>query len=101
MWMKDYMSDEGPLEEQVEANLPLFTPTYPLYFEEVVKCEKWRTVMDSKMKAIKRNDTWKLTELPISAKKIRVKWVYKTKLKENGEVHKHKARLVAKIYVQQ
>ncbi|CAL2259665.1 unnamed protein product [Prunus armeniaca] len=34
-------------------------------------------------------------------KKIGVKWVYKTKLNENGEVDKYKARLVAKGYSQQ
>lgn len=101
VWMRDYVSGEGLSEEEIEANLALFTPIDPLYFEEAVTCEKWRAAMDSKMKAIERNDTWQLTALPVGAKKIGVKWVYKTKLKENGEVDKHKARLVAKGYVQQ
>ena len=30
-----------------------------------------------------RNDTWELTNLPTEAKKVGVKWVYKTKLNEN------------------
>ncbi|CAA7024669.1 unnamed protein product [Microthlaspi erraticum] len=42
-----------------------------------------------------------LTVLPNGAKKIGVKWVYKTKLNEKGEVDKYKARLVAKGYAQQ
>ena len=33
-------------------------------------------------------------------KTIGVKWVFKTKLNENGEVDKYKARLVAKGYKQ-
>ena len=32
------------------------------------------------------------------AKKIGVKWIYKTKLNESGEVDKYKARLVIKGY---
>ncbi|CAL2265186.1 unnamed protein product [Prunus armeniaca] len=40
-------------------------------------------------------------ELPAGGKKIGVKWVYKTKLNENGEVDKYKARLIAKGYSQQ
>lgn len=57
--------------------------------------------MDSEIEAIQRNDTWVLTDLPAGVKKINVKWFYKTKLNENGEVDKYKARLVAKGYAQQ
>lgn len=57
--------------------------------------------MDVEIEAIKRNDTWELTELPEGGKKIGVKWVYKTKFNENGEVDKYKARLVVKGYSQQ
>ena len=57
--------------------------------------------MDMEIHNKERNNTWELTDLTKGAKKIRVKWVYKTKLKENGEVNKLKARLVAKEYVQQ
>ena len=57
--------------------------------------------MDSEMKSIEKNKTWVLTDLPTGAKKIGVKWVYKTKLNENGDLAKHKANLVAKGYAQQ
>jgi len=42
-----------------------------------------------------------LAVLPAGAKKIGVKWIYKTKLNELGEVHKHKARLMVKGYTQE
>lgn len=48
--------------------------------------------MDVEIAAIERNNTWELTELPKGQKSISVKWVYKTKLKENGKVDKYKAR---------
>ena len=57
--------------------------------------------MDDEIKAIERNETQELTDLPQGQKTIGVKWVYKTKLKENGEVDKYKARLVAKGYKQE
>lgn len=56
--------------------------------------------MDVVIEAIKKNDTWELVDLLIGAKKVGVKWVYKTKLNKNGEVEKYKARLVAKGYTQ-
>lgn len=54
--------------------------------------------MDQEIRAIQKNNTWELTDS--GAKKIGVKWLFKTKLNEKGEVDKCKARLVAKGYTQ-
>lgn len=56
--------------------------------------------MDLEIQAIEKNSTWKLVELPAGAKSTGVRWIYKTKLNEHGEVDKHKARLVVKGYAQ-
>lgn len=45
----------------------------PSTFEEAVKYVKWRKAMNQEIEAIKRNNTWQLTELPPGAKKIGVK----------------------------
>ena len=52
--------------------------------------------MDTEMTAIERNNTWKLVDPPEYVIPIGVKWVFKTKLNERGQVEKYKARLVAK-----
>ncbi|WJZ94710.1 hypothetical protein VitviT2T_013543 [Vitis vinifera] len=101
-WMEDYVSGGEFSEGDVEHNLVLFTSTAdPTTFEEAVQSSKWRAAMDLEIEAIERNETWELTDLPEGVKKIGVKWVFKTKLNENGKVDKCKARLVAKGYAQQ
>ena len=57
--------------------------------------------MDEEMTTIEKNKTWELTDLPEGKEVIGLKWVYKTKYKEDGTIQKHKARLVAKGYSQQ
>lgn len=49
--------------------------------------------MDAEIESIERNETWSLTDLPRGAKRIGVKWIYKTKLNELGQVDKFKASL--------
>ena len=64
----------------------MFSYCDPTIFEAAIKEPKWRKAMDAEITAIERNDTWELCDLPKGQKTIGVKWVYKTKLKENGEV---------------
>ena len=101
IWMEDYISGERLSEGEIELNMALVASTYPINYEEAVMSSKWRLAMDSEINSIEKNQTWKLTDLPAGAKTIGVKWIYKTKLNELGEVDKYKARLVAKGYSQQ
>lgn len=97
--MENYVSGEGLSKE--ENNLLLFVVSSdPMSFEEAVKNPKWREAMDLEIKVVEKNGTWEITTLPAGAKKIGVKLVFKTKLNENGEVDKFKARLVAQDYSQ-
>jgi uncharacterized OsmC-like protein len=56
--------------------------------------------MNAEIKAIEDNETWELTDLPAGIRPIGVKWIYKTKFNESGQIDKCKARLVAKGYSQ-
>ncbi|GAA0152653.1 hypothetical protein LIER_37533 [Lithospermum erythrorhizon] len=72
----------------------------PVTFEKATEESKWNKVMNEEIDAIKKNDTWELTNLPEGHKAIGIKWVYKTKTNQDGKVKKYKARLVAKSYKQ-
>ncbi|KAE8726486.1 hypothetical protein F3Y22_tig00006743pilonHSYRG00004 [Hibiscus syriacus] len=100
-WMRDYVSGEGLSEEENSSHFVLFATADPVHFVDAVKLEKWRKERDVEMKAIERNNKWEMVDLPQGAKKVGVKWVYKSKIDENWEVNKYKARLVVKGYAQQ
>ncbi|KAF0912717.1 hypothetical protein E2562_018965 [Oryza meyeriana var. granulata] len=51
--------------------------------------------------ATAENKTWVLVDLPPGHRPIGLKWVFKLKRDEQGAVVKHKARIVAKGYIQQ
>ena len=52
------------------------------------------------MKAIEENETWELVDSPLGCRSISLKWVYKVKQDEHSAIIKHKARLIARSFVQ-
>ncbi len=69
-------------------------------FEEVRHEKKQIQAMEEEIKAIEKNKTWFLINLPAGKEAIGLKWIYKTKLNTDGSVLKYKAHLVAKGYAQ-
>lgn len=72
----------------------------PVNYKCAAKDENWREAMRKEIEAVEKNKTWKLTELPPGHKPIGLKWIYKIKRDTDGKIIKHKARIVAKGYVQ-
>jgi transposase InsO family protein len=100
-WITDYEVTGVDQGDDPLTHFAMFSDCDPTIFKVAVKESKWRKAMDAEITAIEKNDTWELCNLPKGQNTIGVKWVYKTKLKENSEVDKHKARLVAKGYKQE
>lgn len=53
-----------------------------------------------RLKQLKKNNTWMLTDLPEGKNTIILTWIYKTKFFPDGSVEKHNARLVARGFTQ-
>jgi hypothetical protein len=75
-----------------------FCVVKPENFEEVMKEESWRKVMEDEIEVIEKNRTWKLVDRPQDKEIIGVKWIYNVKYNVDGTVQKNKARVVAKGY---
>ena len=63
----------------------------PQNFEEVAKEEVWIKAMDYEIATIEKNNTRELVDQHEKKEVNRLKWVQKTKYKEDGSIQKHKA----------
>jgi hypothetical protein len=60
-----------------------------------VEWNKWEKAINAELNSLRSNNVWELVELPKDRKLIGSKWVFKVKLDADGNVNRHKARLVA------
>ncbi|XP_059310220.1 uncharacterized mitochondrial protein AtMg00820-like [Lycium ferocissimum] len=98
--MQSYLSLDNvtPKYQSFLANLTSITE--PQSYAEAIKDPLWIEAINQELQALKDNQTWSLMHLPPGKVPIGYKWVFKVKLKANGEVERYKARLVAKGYNQ-
>lgn len=65
-----------------------------------MKSKHWKDAMDAKMESITSNKTWDLCALQEGKKAMCLKWIYKSKQNAEGQVLKHREKVVAKGYSQ-
>jgi hypothetical protein len=63
----------------------------PSLAEEAVRDHHWKAAMLDELESIRENMTGSMAELPGGHHPIGLKWVFKLKCDEHGEVIKHKA----------
>jgi Reverse transcriptase (RNA-dependent DNA polymerase) len=68
--------------------------------EEAEKDLKWINTMNVEIDALKKNNTWEITDLPARKNVVGYKWIYTIKYDAQGRIERYKARLVAKKYTQ-
>ena len=83
-----------------EGELHAVSVEEPKSLKEADGDPNWVAAMEEELQSITDNKTWSLAELPRGHHAIGLKWVYKVKRDENGNIVKYKARLVAKGYIQ-
>jgi hypothetical protein len=102
--MNNLLGDQsvlGLISHNLEAQLHLVCDDgEPLSFTEVERHAAWRAAMLSEMNAVEKNRTWELADLPHGHNVITLKWVFKLKRDEASAIIKHKARLVARGFMQ-
>nr|GEV65083.1 hypothetical protein [Tanacetum cinerariifolium] len=70
-------------------------------FHHLIKCNCWFQAMQDEIYEFDRLQVWELVPQPDYVMIIALKWIYKVKLDEYGDVLKNQARLVAKGYRQE
>ncbi|GJY08858.1 retrovirus-related pol polyprotein from transposon TNT 1-94 [Tanacetum coccineum] len=73
----------------------------PKNFKMVVIKDCWFQAMQDEIHEFDRLEVWELVPRPVYVMVIALKWIYKVKLDEYGDVLKKKSRLVAKGYPQE
>lgn len=81
------------------TQLAMLAEVEPVTVEQALKKKHWKEAILKELKSIEKNKKWKLVHFPQNKKSIDLKWVFKTKLKPDGQVEKYKDMLVARGFL--
>lgn len=98
--ISNYVSYEGlsPTYQAFIANIS--TITIPSSIHEALIVPEWKAAIEEEVKALQKNGTWEITELPSGKTPIGCKWIFTVKTRADGNIDRYKARLVAKGFTQ-
>ena len=68
----------------------------PSTVQEALNVPRWAKAIHEEMRALQKNGTWKLVDLPPGKKPMGCKWVFTIIHNADGTVERYKARVVAK-----
>ncbi|RVX17752.1 Retrovirus-related Pol polyprotein from transposon RE2 [Vitis vinifera] len=80
----------GSNSDQVTDDLPIALRKQP----------QWKEAVMEEIRALEKNETWEVMNLPRGKKPVGCKWIFTMKYKADGTVERYKARLVAKGFTQ-
>jgi hypothetical protein len=92
-------SPPGLAARVLDEELMFTSADEPASFGEAERAACWRQAMRDELRSIEENAAWEPVPLPAGHRAIGLKWVFKVKRDELGNIIRHKARLVAKGYV--
>ena len=72
----------------------------PNSVQEALKMSQWKAATLEELRALEKNGTWTLTDLPPGKHIVGCKWIFSVKYRANENVERFKARLVAKGFAQ-
>ena len=68
--------------------------------QDALKIPEWKEAVFEEMKALEKNGTWELVDLPRGKKTVGCKWVFTVKYESDGSLELYKSRLVSKGFTQ-
>ena len=77
-----------------------FVGVEPENYKEAINHDVWKKAKEEEIRMIGKNNTWELMVIPREIEVVSLKWIYKIKLNQEGDIQKHKARLVARVFTQ-
>ncbi|RVW13652.1 Retrovirus-related Pol polyprotein from transposon TNT 1-94 [Vitis vinifera] len=66
----------------------------PQNIQEAFKYPKWKATVDEEVRALEKNGTWEITDLPRGKKPVGCKWIFTVKYKADGNVDSCQAHTV-------